>query len=250
MSHHGVVEVTRFRAAIFDMDGVVTQTATVHAQAWKAMFDAFLQRYYAARNEPFRPFDVQDDYFAYVDGLPRHAGVRNFLQSRAIELPEGSEDDAAECDTVHGLGQRKDAMVQEVLARDGVEVFDDWREAFEQWRVAGMKSAIVSSSLNCQAMIRAAGIEPLFDARVDGAVSRELGLKGKPDPDIFIEAARRLGEPPAACVVFEDAISGVQAGAAGEFGLVVGVARHGNHDDLARHGAQVTVTRLTELSES
>ncbi|MCG5529443.1 beta-phosphoglucomutase family hydrolase [Halorhodospira halochloris] len=241
------VEIPGYQAAIFDMDGVVTRTATVHARAWKEMFDEFLQRYSVERGEPFVPFDEEGDYFAYVDGLPRHDGVRSFLAARGIELPEGEHGDPQELDTVHGLGSRKDALVQQVLARDGVEVFPDWLERVKEWRQAGVKTAIVSSSLNCQAMIRAAGIEELFDARVDGAVSRELGLKGKPDPDIFIEAARRLDVEPSASVVFEDAISGVQAGAAGGFAVVVGVARHGNHADLIEHGADVTVSEITEL---
>lgn len=242
------VDISQYKAAIFDMDGVVTRTATVHARAWKEMFDEFLQRYSEQHGEPFIPFDEEDDYFTYVDGLPRHDGVRSFLEARGIELPEGAEGDPAQLDTIHGLGSRKDAMVQQVLLRNGVEVFNDWLVKVKEWRQTGVKTAIVSSSLNCQAMIRAAGVEELFDARVDGAVSRELGLRGKPDADIFIEAARRLNEAPANCVVFEDAISGVRAGAAGKFALVVGVARHANHADLIEHGADLAVAELTELS--
>lgn len=242
------VDISRYSAAIFDMDGVVTRTATVHARAWKEMFDEFLQRYSVQRGEPFVPFDEQNDYFAYVDGLPRHDGVRSFLAARGIELPEGEHAGSAREDTIHGLGSRKDALVRQVLARDGVEVFPDWLEKVKDWRRAGVKTAIVSSSLNCRAMIQAAGIEELFDARVDGAVAHELGLKGKPDADIFLEAARQLGAAPDDCVVFEDAISGVQAGAAGGFGLVVGVARHGNHATLIEHGADLSVTALTQLT--
>lgn len=248
------IDIRKYNAAIFDMDGVVTRTATIHARAWKEMFDEFLRHYAAQQGTLFSPFDEEADYFTYVDGLPRHAGVRSFLAARGIELPEGQddgegvEDTSAQVATVHGLGSRKDARVQQVLARDGVEVFPDWLERIREWRQSGVKTAIVSSSLNCQAMINAAGIAELFDARVDGAVSRELGLKGKPDPDIFIEAARQLEVEPSASVVFEDAISGVQAGAAGGFALVVGVARHGNHADLLEHGADLAVAELTELT--
>jgi len=240
-------DIRRYRAAVFDMDGVVTQTATVHAAAWKEMFDAFLEARAQARGEPLVPFDAEGDYLAYVDGLPRQEGVRSFLAARGIELPEGEEDDPPERETLHGLGSRKDALVQAILERDGVDVFPDWLERVRAWRADGLRTAIVSSSRNCQRIIAAAGVEALFDARVDGETAREQGLRGKPAPDLFRLAAERLGVPAEQCVVFEDAISGVEAGAAAGFGLVVGVARHGDHEGLRAHGADTTVTRLTEL---
>ncbi|MCC3751297.1 MAG: beta-phosphoglucomutase family hydrolase [Halorhodospira halophila] len=242
------VEIADYQAAIFDMDGVVTRTATVHARAWKEMFDAFLQAHAERTGTPFAPFDEETEYWEHVDGLPRQEGVRRFLAARGIDLPEGEEDDPPEHDTIHGLGRRKDALIQAVIERDGVEVFPDWLERVRQWRAAGVRTAIVSSSRNCRRMIQAAGIETLFDARVDGETARELGLRGKPDADIFLVAAERLGVAPGQSVVFEDAISGVQAGAAGPFALVVGVARHDNHDVLRAHGADVAVAALTELS--
>ncbi len=242
------VDIADYQAAIFDMDGVVTRTATVHARAWKEMFDAFLQAHAERTGTPFIPFDEETEYWEHVDGLPRQEGVRRFLAARGIDLPEGEEDDPPEHDTIHGLGQRKDALIQAVIERDGVEVFPDWLERVRQWRAAGVRTAIVSSSRNCRRMIEAAGIEDLFDARVDGETARELGLRGKPDADIFLVAAERLGVAPGQSVVFEDAISGVQAGAAGPFALVVGVARHDNHDVLRAHGADVAVAALTELS--
>ncbi|MBK5936067.1 beta-phosphoglucomutase family hydrolase [Halorhodospira halophila] len=242
------VDIADYQAAIFDMDGVVTRTATVHARAWKEMFDAFLQAHAERTDTPFAPFDEETEYWEHVDGLPRQEGVRRFLAARGIDLPEGEEDDPPEHDTIHGLGRRKDALIQAVIERDGVEVFPDWLERVRQWRAAGVRTAIVSSSRNCRRMIQAAGIETLFDARVDGETARELGLRGKPDADIFLVAAERLGVAPGQSVVFEDAISGVQAGAAGPFALVVGVARHDNHDVLRAHGADVAVAALTELS--
>ena len=242
------VDIADYQAAIFDMDGVVTRTATVHARAWKEMFDAFLQAHAERTGTPFIPFDEETEYWEHVDGLPRQEGVRRFLAARGIDLPEGEEDDPPEYDTIHGLGRRKDALIQAVIERDGVEVFPDWLERVRQWRAAGVRTAIVSSSRNCRRMIEAAGIEDLFDARVDGETARELGLRGKPDADIFLVAAERLGVAPGQSVVFEDAISGVQAGAAGPFALVVGVARHDNHDVLRAHGADVAVAALTELS--
>ncbi len=242
------VDIADYQAAIFDMDGVVTRTATVHARAWKEMFDAFLQAHAERTGTPFIPFDEETEYWEHVDGLPRQEGVRRFLAARGIDLPEGEEDDPPEHDTIHGLGRRKDALIQAVIERDGVEVFPDWLERVRQWRAAGVRTAIVSSSRNCRRMIEAAGIEDLFDALVDGETARELGLRGKPDADIFLVAAERLGVAPGQSVVFEDAISGVQAGAAGPFALVVGVARHDNHDVLRAHGADVAVAALTELS--
>jgi len=244
------IKITNFQAAVFDMDGVVTRTAEVHAGAWKKMFDDFLKSYCQRHNQSFREFDIEYDYNNYVDGLPRQDGVRKFLASRGIELPEGNEDDPEEKETIFGLGRRKNRYFNQVLDREGVEIFPDWLEQIEKWRRAGMKTAVVSSSRNCRAVIARAGVDHLFDVRVDGEVSRELGLRGKPEPDIFLEAARRLSVPPAQAVVFEDAISGVQAGRAGNFGLVIGVARHGNQAELKRYGADIALADLTELGNS
>ncbi len=242
------VKATRFQAAIFDMDGVVTRTAVVHARAWKRMFDEFLESYSQARGEPFQEFDPDQDYTQYVDGLPRLDGIRKFLASRHIELPEGNENDGETESTVHGLGKRKNRFFNEVLERDGVEVYPDTLKKINEWRQAGLKTAIVSSSRNCRSVIARGGVEELFDVRVDGEVSRQLGLKGKPGPDIFLEAAARLDLEPSQCMVFEDAISGVQAGRAGHFGLVVGVARKDNHQELTENGADIAVAKLTELA--
>ncbi len=240
-------KITDYKAAVFDMDGVVTQTATVHARAWKKMFDDFLRSYSQRHNLPFQEFDMESDYRDYVDGLPRFEGVHRFLASRGIELEEGSEEDPEDSETVFGLGKRKNNYFNQVLEQEGVQVYPDWLEQVYKWRQQGMKTAIVSSSRNCRAVIAAGGVEHLFDTRVDGEVSRQLNLKGKPDPDIFIEAANRLQVVPAEAVVFEDAVFGVQSGKAGKFGLVVGVAHKQNHQQLLDNGADVAVEKLTEL---
>jgi len=241
-------DITQYQAAVFDMDGVLTKTELVHAEAWRKMFDVFLEADSQRRGVPFQPFDSANDYDKYVDGMPRHNGIRSFLASRGIEIPEGQEDDSEDKDTVYGLGRRKNRFFNEVLQNQGVEVYPDTLEKLKEWRDAGIKTAIVSSSRNCQAVIKQAGVSDLFDVRVDGEVSREVGLKGKPDPDIFLEAASRLGYEPRQCAVFEDAISGVQAGRAGQFGLVVGVARKNNDRVLSENGADITVDDLTKLN--
>ncbi len=237
----------RYRGLIFDMDGVVTRTATVHARAWKETFDPLLQSLAETGATAYQPFDEHGEYLAHVDGLPRQEGVRRFLASRGLELPEGADDDPPEANTVHGVGRRKDERIQQLLREEGVPVFADFEARISAWRAAGLRTAIVSSSRNCAAMISAAGIRRCFDTRVDGEVSRELGLHGKPHPDIFLEAARRLGLEPAECVVFEDAEAGVRAAAAGGFGLVIGVARHGDPERLLEHGAHVAIETITEL---
>jgi beta-phosphoglucomutase family hydrolase len=229
-------------ACLFDLDGVLTQTARVHAAAWKEMFDGFLRDRSARSGGPFVPFDQVTDYDEYVDGRPREDGVRAFLASRGITLPEDGEGE-----TVRGLGDRKNALVLEVLARDGVEVYDGSVRFVRAAKAAGLRRAVVSSSKNCRQVLEAAGIADLFEARIDGIVAARDHLPGKPAPDTFLAGARALGVEPAAAAVFEDALAGVAAGRAGNFGLVVGVDRVGQADALRAHGADVVVSDLAEL---
>jgi beta-phosphoglucomutase family hydrolase len=229
-------------ACLFDMDGVVTKTAVVHAAAWKQMFDEFL------RSQPGQaPFDSVKEYDEYVDGKPRLEGTESFLESRHISLPTGQPDDKPGAHTVYGLSNRKNELVLEVLKRDGVEVYPGSRRYIDAVRKAGLKTAIVSSSANTEAVLKAGGVADLFDVRVDANVAKERGLHGKPAPDTFLEAARMLGVPPEHAAVYEDALAGVAAGHAGKFGLVVGVDRVGQADALREHGADVVVKDLADL---
>ena len=237
----------RFDAVLFDLDGVLTATAKVHAACWKKTFDEYLLTRANKTGEAFRPFDIEKDYLAYVDGKLRYDGVRDFLKSRAIELPEGSPDDAPTAETVCGLGNRKNDMVNDVLQSEGVEPYQGSLALVRQLRGKGMKTAVVSSSHNCLAVLQAAKMADLFDARVDGEVADRLQLRGKPAPDTFLAASKQLGVPPQRAVVVEDAIAGVQAGRDGRFGLVVGVARKGDVDALKDNGADVVVADLSEL---
>lgn len=234
-------------ACLFDMDGVVTKTAVVHAAAWKEMFDEFLRDWSSQHGTQFVPFDSAKDYDEYVDGKPRLEGTRSFLESRSISLPDGSESDPAGSPTVWGLSNRKNQLVLKVLERDGVEAYDGSIRYITAARAAGMRTAIVSSSANTVAVIEAAGISDLFDARVDAQVAHERGLRGKPAPDTFLEAARMLGVAPKQAAVFEDALAGVAAGHDGGFGQVVGVDRVGQGDALRKHGADVVVQDLSDL---
>jgi beta-phosphoglucomutase family hydrolase len=236
-------------ACLFDLDGVLTQTAKVHAAAWKRMFDDVLKQRAEHEGEPFHAFDLEADYHRFVDGKLRQDGVRAFLASRGIELPEGAPDDPPAAETVHGLGNRKNALVVELIHTQGVEVYDDAVRFVEAARDAGLRRAVVSASKNCQAVLEAAGIEALFEVRVDGVVAAEEGLPGKPAPDTFLAAARKLNVPPSTCAVFEDAIAGVEAGRAGRFGWVVGVDRVGQAEALRAHGADIVVASLNELLE-
>ncbi len=230
-------------ACLFDLDGVVTKTAVVHAAAWKEMFDAFLRE---REGEQFRPFG-DADYDEYVDGRPRADGVRTFLASRGIELPEGAPDDPPDAPTVHGLGNRKNDLVLEKIRTDGVEAYDGTLRYLEAVRARGLRTAIVSSSANCRDVLRAIDAEGYFDVRVDGVVAAERKLPGKPSPDTFLAAARDLGVDPSRCAVFEDALAGMDAGRLGHFGHVVGVDRVGQTDALYAHGANVVVKDLAEL---
>ncbi|MER7563921.1 HAD family hydrolase [Streptomyces sp. NPDC048523] len=231
------------KACLFDLDGVVTRTAVVHAAAWKEMFDAFLRE---REGEHFRPFD-DHDYDKYVDGLPRADGVRTFLASRDIELPDGDPDDPPGAETVHGLGNRKNALVLEKIRTDGVEAYDDTLAYIRAARAQGLRTAIVSSSANCRDVLRAIDAEDLFDVRIDGVVAAERSLPGKPRPDTFLAAARDLGLDAPRSAVFEDALAGMDAGRAGGFGYVVGLDRVGQADALYEHGADIVVKGLAEL---
>jgi beta-phosphoglucomutase family hydrolase len=230
-------------ALLFDLDGVLTQTAKVHFKAWKQTFDGFLK---ARDGDGFREF-TQDDYNEYVDGMPRFDGVRSFLKSRDIDLPEGDDDDPGDAQTVHGLGNAKNDLVVELIKRDGVEVYDGSVEYVKAAREAGLKRAVVSASANCRPVLRSAGIEDLFDAIIDGKVADEQHLQGKPHPDTYLAGARALGKDPSVGAVFEDATAGVQAGHDGHFGYVVGVDRVDHAADLERHGADIVVKDLSEL---
>jgi beta-phosphoglucomutase family hydrolase len=237
----------RFDAVLFDLDGVLTSTAKIHSSCWKITFDDFLRHRSAERNESFQPFDVATDYKPYVDGRLRYDGVKSFLASRDIALAEGSPEDAPTADTVCGLGNRKDELVKAAIDQGDVESYSG-SVALVRWlREQGIRTAVVSSSNNCEQVLRAAGILDLFEVQVDGLVASSFGLPGKPAPDTFLEAARMLGVSPARAVVVEDALAGVQAGRAGGFGLVVGVDREGRGDTLRTAGADVVVTDLAEL---
>ncbi|GGY94369.1 hydrolase [Streptomyces geysiriensis] len=231
------------RACLFDLDGVVTKTAVVHAAAWKETFDAFLRERDGA---DFRPF-TDSDYDEYVDGRPRADGVRTFLASRGIELPEGDPDDPPDARTVNGVGNRKNELVLEKIRTDGVEPYEGTLRYIDAVRAAGLATAIVSSSANTRDVLRSIDAERLFDVRVDGVVARERGLPGKPRPDTFLAAARDLGVEPSRAAVFEDALAGMDAGRSGHFGYVVGVDRVGQTDALYAHGADRVVKDLAEL---
>jgi beta-phosphoglucomutase family hydrolase len=237
----------RYDAVLFDLDGVLTDTAAVHARAWKTMFDDFLRGWAKRHEQPFEPFTIEHDYKTYVDGKPRYDGVRSFLQARGIELGEGTSEDAPDMETVCGLGNRKNDLVNQLLDDEGVIRYEGSVRLVEQLREQGIKLAVVSSSKNCATVLDAAGIAHLFDARVDGVVAAERGLPGKPAPDTFLAAAADLGATPERAVVVEDAISGVQAGHAGGFGLVIGVDREGHPEALRSNGADLVVSDLEEL---
>ncbi|MFF8861135.1 beta-phosphoglucomutase family hydrolase [Streptomyces sp. NPDC015139] len=232
------------QACLFDLDGVVTRTAVVHAAAWKETFDAFLRD---VDGEQGRPFDAVADYDEYVDGRPRADGVRAFLDSRGIRLPEGTPGDPPDARTVHGLGNRKNDLLLEKIRTGGVEAYEGTLRYLEAVRAAGLRTAIVSSSANCRDVLRAVGAEHFFDVRVDGVVAAERNLPGKPHPDTFLAAARDLGVEASRAAVFEDALAGMDAGRSGGFGYVVGLDRVGQTDALYAHGASVVVKDLAEL---
>jgi len=237
----------KYDAVLFDLDGVITATAKLHAACWKKMFDEFLEKHASRRGEPFKPFEIATDYRLYVDGKPRFDGVRDFLQSRNINLPEGTRDDPPKTETVGGLGNRKNDLINEVIDSVGVEVYEGTITLARQIRDEGIKIAVVTSSQNCDVVLKAAKVDDLFVVRVDGNTILEQHLSGKPAPDSYLEGAKRLGVDPQRTVVVEDAISGVQAGRNGKFGLVIGVDRKGNGDELKKNGADVVVKDLGEF---
>jgi beta-phosphoglucomutase family hydrolase len=238
------------RACLFDLDGVLTDTASVHTKAWKAMFDDYLSQRAERTGDKFVPFDPSADYQKYVDGKKREDGVRSFLDSRGIELPDGSPDDLGDAETVYGLGNRKNDMFQKVLKEDGVKVFDGSRRYLEAVSSAGLGIAVVSSSANTRDVLQITGLERFVQQRVDGVTLREEHIAGKPAPDSYLRGAQLLDVSPDAAAVFEDALSGVQAGRDGNFGFVVGVDRVGQAEELRRNGADVVVTDLAELLQS
>ncbi len=237
------------RGCLFDLDGVLTETAKVHDAAWKEMFDEYLRERSRRTGEPFVPFDPVADYDDYVDGKPRADGTRSFLESRGIHLPEGSDDDPPDAETVHGLGNRKNEILLRKIHEDGVEAYPGSVAYLRAVKEAGLPRAVVSSSANCRDVLVAAGIEDMFDARIDGVVAEQQHLRGKPAPDTFLAGAKALGLEPAAATVFEDALAGVAAGRAGGFGFVVGVDRVGQAAGLKEHGADIVVKDLSELLE-
>jgi beta-phosphoglucomutase family hydrolase len=237
------------RACLFDLDGVLTQTARVHAAAWREMFDGYLSERAARVGVEFVPFDPVADYAEYVDGKPRYDGVRSFLASRGIELPEGDPGDPPGSQTICGLGNRKNEVVLRLIREEGVEAYDGSVRYVEAVRAAGLRRAVVSSSTNCRDVLVAARIDELFETRIDGIVAEREGLKGKPAPDTFLAGARALSVEPGRAAVFEDALAGVAAGHAGGFACVVGVDRDGHADALREHGASIVVSDLAELLE-
>ena len=236
-----------YEAVLLDLDGVITDTASIHAACWKQMFDEYLKKRAAQRGEAFRSFDIATDYRLYVDGKPRYDGVRDFLKSRGISLPEGSPDDPPQAETVDGLGNRKNDLVNKIIEEQGVEPYEGSVELIHQLRQQGFKIAVVTSSQNCTTVLKAAKLDHFFDVQVDGNVIHAKRLAGKPAPDTYLMAAKLLGVEPARAVVIEDALSGVEAGSNGKFGLVIGVARKGNAEELLQHGAHLVVNDLGEL---
>jgi beta-phosphoglucomutase family hydrolase len=237
-------------ACLFDLDGVLTKTAVVHAKAWKQMFDDYLRARSQRTGEPFREFDAVTDYDEYVDGKPRLDGVRSFLQARGIDLPLGEPSDPPDAETLHGLGNRKNELVLELIRTEGVQPYEGSVRFVRAAREQGLRRAVVSSSTNCHDVLVAAGIADLFEERIDGVVADREHLAGKPAPDTFLAGARALGAQPSEAVVFEDALAGVEAGRAGDFGWVIGVDRTGQAAALRDHGANVVVKDLAELLDS
>ena len=237
------------RACLFDLDGVLTQTAKVHAVAWKEAFDGYLRQRAERTGDDFVPFDAIADYDSFVDGKPRADGTRSFLQSRQIDLPEGDADDPPDAETVQGVGNRKNDIVLRRIRDDGVQAYDGSVAYVRAARDAGLGRAVVSSSTNCRDVLVAADIEDLFEQRIDGVVAQERQLRGKPAPDTFLAGAEALGVPAAQAAVFEDALAGVEAGRAGGFGFVIGVDRVGQSEALREHGADLVVTDLAELMD-
>jgi beta-phosphoglucomutase family hydrolase len=235
------------RACLFDLDGVLTDTASVHKQAWKTMFDSYLRDRSNRTGEPFVEFDAAADYLTYIDGKKREDGVRSFLAARGITLPEGDPDDDASAETVYGLGNRKNELFHQTIREDGVTVFEGSRRYLEAVAEAQLAVAVVSSSANTREVLEVTGLDKFVQQRVDGVTMRDEHIEGKPAPDSYLRAAELLGVEPAEAAVFEDALAGVEAGKRGNFGCVVGVDRVGQAEALCRNGASIVVTDLAEL---
>ena len=242
-----VIDRSRFDAVLFDLDGVITDTASVHATCWKKMFDELLAHRKESGESGFRPFDIVTDYKKHVDGRLRYDGVRSFLESRGIDLPFGDPEGPPGYRTIAGLGNMKDTMFKESIDSGGVVIYEDSVTVIKHLRRLNIKTAVVSASKNCKKVLEAAGIEPLFDARVDGDVADQLDLRGKPAPDTFLKAAELLGVDAGRAVVVEDAVAGVQAGRAGGFGLVIGIDHKGSPEKLKEYGADIALKGLGEL---
>jgi len=242
-----VITRDKYDAILFDLDGVITNTANLHAACWKQMFDEYLKKRATQRGEAFRPFDIATDYRLHVDGKPRFDGVRDFLTSRGIKLPEGTPADPSEAETVGGLGNRKNELINDVIEERGAQAYEGSVKFIHQLHNQGYKIGVVSSSQNCGIVLKAAKVDHFFDAQVDGHMIGDQHLPGKPAPDTFLIGAELLGVGPKRTVVIEDAISGVQAGRNGNFGLVIGVARKGNAEELLHQGAHMVVNDLGEL---
>jgi len=237
----------KFDAVLFDLDGVITDTARMHAACWKVMFNTYMKRRAEKSGEEFIPFEIETDYLSYVDGKPRYDGVRDFLNSRNITLEDGSPDSLATEESICGLGNRKNELVNLRVQMHGVNIYQSSVDFVNYLIVSGIKTAIVSSSANCKTILNSANISELFPVVIDGLTARERNLNGKPSPDTFLEAAKELNVEPGKTVVVEDAISGVQAGRSGKFGLVIGIARKGNKEELLTNGADIVLKDLGEL---
>jgi beta-phosphoglucomutase family hydrolase len=235
----------KFDAVLFDLDGVITATARIHASAWKQAFDEVLKK--RAGGDSFKPFDKHSDYEDYVDGKPRYDGAQSFLESRHLDVPAGTPDDPPDKETVCGIANRKNKLFEQALKKERVDVFEGTVAWVRRLRWAGIKTAVVSSSSHCEAILRSAGISNLFDARMDGDIADRLKLEGKPAPDTYLKAAEMLGVDPRRAVVVEDALAGVEAGRRGGFGLVIGVDRKHDADALREHGADIVVSDLKEM---
>jgi beta-phosphoglucomutase family hydrolase len=242
-----IIDLRHFDALIFDLDGVITQTASIHARAWKRLFDEFLGERAVQTGTAFVPFDPENDYRRYVDGKPRIAGVASFLSARGVIVPTGAPADQVDQDTAHGLARRKDRYFTELLTHEGVHVFASAEALLQQARRRGMRTAVASSSHHCSEILQAAGLTALFDAQVNGMDIDRLGLAGKPAPDMFLEAARRLDASPTRTAVFEDATAGVEAARSGNFGLVIGVGAAAYAVELLERGADAIVADLGEV---
>ncbi|MBN2519529.1 MAG: beta-phosphoglucomutase family hydrolase [Bacteroidales bacterium] len=236
-----------FEAVIFDLDGVITKTALVHGAAWKKMFEDYLRYREKKYGEPFQEFTHNNDYLPYIDGKPRYNGVESFLKSRGINLPYGTPEDKPDTETICGLGNKKNKVFNEIVEKEGAEVYNSTIGLIKQLRKAGIKTGVASSSKNCKLVLEKSNLLSYFETRVDGIVSAELKLKGKPEPDIFTTAADNLGVKYSKTVIVEDAVSGVQAGAKGNFGLVIGLAREDNEKELKNNGADIVLKDIEEL---